>query len=117
MRIAQTIHLSEEESKILGSWSRGRSAANRLVKRAKIVLMAAAGKQNKTIAELLEIDPLQVARWRIRFAEKRLPGIEKDAPRGGRKSTKRDQVAQVIIETTTQKKPENATHWSVRCVI
>jgi LuxR family maltose regulon positive regulatory protein len=41
------------------------------MKRAKIVLMAAQGEQNKTIAELLGIDPRQVSRWRQQFVHKR----------------------------------------------
>jgi transposase len=114
MRIAKPIELTESEIKTLTKWSRGRRTAARWVKRAKIVLMAAEGQQNKTIAELLGIDPRQVSRWRRRFIQKGLAGIEKDAPRGGRKSTKRDHMAPLIIETTTQTKPPNATHWSIR---
>jgi transposase/DNA-binding MarR family transcriptional regulator len=114
MRIAQQIELTENEFKTLTSWSRGRRIATRLMKRAKIVLMAAEEQQNKTIAELLRIDRRQVSRWRRRFVEKRLAGIEKDLPRGGRKAKKREQMTALIIETTTQSKPSNATHWSVR---
>jgi transposase len=114
MRIAQPIELSENEFKTLTSWSRGRRIPVRLMKRAKIVLMAAEGDQNKTIAGLLGISRRQVSRWRRRFVHKRLAGIEKDAPRGGRKATKREHMAPLIIETTTQAKPSNATHWSVR---
>jgi transposase len=84
------------------------------MKRAKIMLMVSEGRQNKTIAELLGIDPRQVSRWRRRFVEKRLAGIEKDLPRGGRKAKKRERVTPLIIETTTQSKPSNGTHWSIR---
>ena len=114
MRIAQSIELSEKEFKTLTRWSRGRRTPMRLMNRAKIMLMAAQGEQNKTIAELLVIDPRQVSRWRRRFGEKRVAGIEKDAPRGGRKATKREQIAPLIIKKTTQSKPSHATHWSVR---
>ena len=114
MRVAQRIKLTEEEIKTLTAWSRGRRTPTRLMKRAKIILMAAEERQNKTIAELLGIDPRQVSRWRQRFVQKRLAGIEKDAPRGGRKATKRERMAPLIIETTTQTKPSNATHWSIR---
>ena len=55
----------------------------------------------------------QVARWRRRFVEKRVAGIEKDFGRGGRKATERKHIAPVIIERTTKTKPPNATHWSV----
>ena len=114
MRIAQTIKLTEEETQTLTSWSRGRRTPVRLMRRAKIVLLAAEGRENKTIAELLGMNRRHVGRWRQRFAQKRLAGIAKDAPRGGRKATKRNRVTALIIETTTQKKPANATHWSTR---
>jgi len=114
MRVAQSIVLTENEFRTLSRWSRGRRTATRLMKRGKIVLMAAEGEQNKTIAERLGMDSRQVSRWRRRFVQKRLAGIERDLPRGGRKPTKRDQLAAVIIERTTQTKPSNATHWSVR---
>jgi transposase len=114
MRIAQSVELSEKEIKTLTSWSRGRRTPTRLMKRAKIVLMAAQGQQDKTIAELLGIDPRQASRWRRRFIEQRLAGIEKDLPRGGRKAKKRERMAPLIIERTTQSKPSDATHWSVR---
>jgi transposase len=114
MRVAQSIKLTENEIKTLTRWSRGRRTPTRLMKRAKMVLMAAEGEQDKTIAEGLGIDRRQVSRWRRRFIEKRLTGIEKDLPRGGRKATKREQMAPLIIEKTTQTKPSNATHWSVR---
>ena len=114
MRIAQPIELTESEVHTLMGWSRGRRTPTRLMKRAKIVLMAAEGEQNKTIAELLGIDRRQASRWRRRFIEKRLAGIEKDLARGGRTPRKRKHMAPLIIETTTQSKPSNATHWSVR---
>ncbi len=114
MRVAPQILLDDEEGKILQRWSRGRSTPARLVLRAKIVLHAAQGKQNKAIAVDLGTERTIVGRWRSRFAQHRLAGIEKDAPRGGRKPTKRNQVVRRIIDTTTQRTPPNATHWSTR---
>ncbi len=83
MRIAQLVELTKDEKEILTRWSRGRRTPTRQMKRAKIVLLAAEGHQNKAIAETLGIDRRQVARWRQRFAKHRLVGIEKDAPRAG----------------------------------
>jgi transposase len=79
-----------------------------------MILLAADGKQNKQIAAEIGADRLTVARWRNRFAARGLAGIEKDAPRGGRKPTKRNQVARMIVERTTQTRPADATHWSTR---
>ena len=114
MRVAPTVELSEEQRETLTRWSRGRSRPYRLMQRARIVLLAATGKQNKEIAETLGVMERTVGRWRTRFVESGLAGIEKDLPRGGRKPTKRLEREQEIIHKTTQERPENATHWSSR---
>lgn len=114
MRIATTITLNEEDREVLQRWARGRSTPARLVQRAKIILRAAQGARNDVIAMELRTDRLLVGRWRNRFSKLGLAGIEKDAPRGGRKATARDAIAAKIIEWTTQRKPQNATHWSTR---
>ena len=67
--------------------------------------------QNKEIAEQLKIGRIQVSRWRERYIESRLAGIEHDLARGA-PPTKVD-VAW-LVELTTQSKPEAATHWSTR---
>ena len=115
MRKANAITLTELERTALDRWSRGRSTPTRLVLRAKIVLRAAEGVENKDIATELETHPRTVSRWRRRFANGgRLSGIEKDAPRGGRRPTRRQRMARLIIEKTTRETPSNATHWSTR---
>lgn len=114
MRIAGSIIVSDSDRPVLERWARGRSTPARLVLRAKIVLLAAEGKQNKQIGEELGVNRLLVGKWRKRFAERGLAGIEKDAPRGGRKPRAREALAAKIVEWTTQKKPANATHWSTR---
>ena len=55
MRISPQINLTDEERKVLQTWSRGRSTPTRLVVRAKIVLAAADGKQNQEIAADLKM--------------------------------------------------------------
>ena len=114
MRVAPKIILTHEDRQTLERWSRGRSTPARQVLRARIVLAAAEGKDNHMIAQALRTDRLLVGKWRKRFAEQGLAGIEKDAPRGGRKPTARNALAATIVEWTTQRKPANATHWSTR---
>lgn len=114
MRTAPSVTLSESDREQLVRWSRGRSTPARLVLRAKIVLLAADGQANIAIAAELDVDRTIVGRWRKRFADKGVAGIEKDRPRGGRKATKRQSLAARIIEKTTSEKPANATHWSTR---
>lgn len=114
MRVAPKITLGDQEKAILERWARGRSTPARLVLRARIVLAAAQGKQNKQIAAELNTNRPLVGKWRARFAGSGLAGIRKDAPRGGRPSAARKAMAARIVEWTTQRKPKNATHWSCR---
>ena len=60
--------------------ARGRSIAARLVERARIVLLAAEGRQDAQIAEQLSLPRQKAARWRKRFLALGLAGLEKDAP-------------------------------------
>jgi len=114
MRVACKVMLSDDERKALIRWSRGKSTAARLVFRATIVLLASEGMKNKEIAAHIGTSRQSVGLWRSRFIQKRLAGIEKDAPGRGRKPTKRNRVVRLILERTTQTVPANATHWSVR---
>ena len=55
------------------------------VVRAKIILMAAQGLDNKSIGEKLSLPRQIVSKWRKRFFEQRLEGLE-DRSRPGRPS-------------------------------
>lgn len=114
MRVARAIALTPEQRRNLEANARARSLPARLVERSRIVLMAAAGQQDREIAATLGITPKKAARWRARFLKKGLPGLVKDASRPGRPhSITADQVG-AIVRKTIQEKPANATHWSTR---
>ncbi len=114
MRVAPPISLTDAERCTLDTWSRGKRTPARLVRRAKIVLLAAGGKLNREIAAELDVMPNVVGRWRRRFAASRLAGIVKDAPRGAPAALGRERWAGKIIDATTAAKPPNATRWSAR---
>lgn len=77
------IVLTAEEHRELESRVRAYTAPYAQVVRAKIVLLAAEGMANVEIAARLDTSPQVVHRWRKRFGERRLKGLE-DAPRSGR---------------------------------
>lgn len=95
-------------------WSRGRGTPVRLIQGTKIVRLAAEDKMNKDILDELGINPNTVVGWRSRFAHRGVAGLEKEAPRGGRKPAVRKRVARQILEKTTQGRPAEATHWNTR---
>lgn len=111
MRVAPVVELSEEQQAQLSALVRSRRTSVRLSQRARIVLLAAQGLQNKDIAEQLGIGRVQVSRWRERYIEFGFEGIERDLPRGA-PPVKVD--VPKLVELTTQSKPEAATHWSTR---
>ena len=84
MRRAPTIKLDIPVRKELERLSRSRSVAVRLAERSRIVLLAAGGLDNQEIAAKLGITRQKAGRWRDRFVEDGLGGIEKDASRSGR---------------------------------
>ncbi|NQU43091.1 IS630 family transposase [bacterium] len=114
MRIAQEIRLTKRERATLYRWSQGRRTPVREKERAEMILLAAGGMSNKDIAAEVGVKAHTVGRWRRRFSESRLAGIEKDLPRGGRPRKQREKIEREIIRKTTQEVPENATHWSTR---
>jgi len=114
MRIAPAIALTSEQQPILEAQARSRSLPARLVERSRIVLLAASGKQDKEIARTLHTTPKKVSRWRKRFLQLGLAGLEKDALRPGRTPKIPARLIQRMVEMTTRQKPPNATHWSTR---
>jgi transposase len=114
MRVARLIALDSEQKQALEQWARARSLPMRLVERARIVLAAASGKQDKEIAAEVGVSAQKAARWRNRFLELGMPGLEKDAPRPGRAPSIARAKVKKVIHMTTQEKPANATHWSTR---
>ena len=114
MRVAPTIDLTREQRTTLTRLVKGRRTQVRVALRAKIVLAAARGLENRAIAEKLGVTRETVGRWRCRFLEKSVAGILKDLPRAGRKPTRRSRVEGRILQMTTQEQPTNATHWSTR---
>lgn len=113
-----SITICPEEKKQLEKNVKSRTTPIRLIERSKIVLLAGEKIPNYKIAEQLGIDVNKVGRWRNRFAEKRLPGIEKDLPRGanhgGKNTEEQAKLRSKIIKLTTTSKPKDATHWSTR---
>ncbi|NOV22494.1 LuxR family transcriptional regulator [Cupriavidus necator] len=110
MRVAPPILLSEQERTELETLAAAGSAS-RVAQRARIILLAASGEQNKTIAPRLGIGRAQVARWRERYAQAGVAGIVNDLPRGA-PPVKVD-VAR-LVALASERQPGAAQPWSTR---
>lgn len=80
-----TIELSESERAHLVKIASKYTSPYCMVVRAKTVLMASQGLDNKTIGERLSLPRQIVSKWRKRFYHERLDGLN-DKPRTGRAS-------------------------------
>lgn len=76
------IVLSDKERQILESAVRQYTSPYINVIRAKIVLYAADGLENKEIAKRLDTPRQIVSKWRKRFFERRLEGLAEQRRRG-----------------------------------
>jgi len=114
MRTAAAVELNSEQRQALERMARSRSLPARVVERARIVLLAAEGLENKQIAQRMGMTPEKAARWRNRFRAGGITALEKDAPRPGRTRTITERQVKKIVAMTLHQKPANATHWSTR---
>lgn len=78
-----TIVLTDQEKQHIESMAGQYTSPYYKVIRAKIVLLAAEGLSNKRIANRLDLPRQIVSKWRKRFFEQRLGGLE-DQARSGR---------------------------------
>ena len=109
------IVLSKEEDEQLKSIANSRSLPHGLVNRAHIVLMAAQGTPNHTIAQKVGLIPQMVCKWRQRYVQQGLAGLH-DELRLGRTRSISDKKVAVLVRKTLQAKPQDGTHWTIRFV-
>ena len=112
-RVAVAIDLSVAERRTLDDLARRRRTSQGLARRARIVLLAAEGLENKTIAAELGAAADTVGVWRRRFAERRLEGLY-DEPRPGTPRRIGDDAIAETVRRTLEETPADATQWSLR---
>ena len=110
---AVVIELSVAERNELRSLARGQKTGQAMARRARIVLAAAAGLENKVICVEVGADANTVGKWRRRFAAHRLDGLL-DEPRPGTPRKIGDDEIADTIRQTLEATPPGATHWSLR---
>jgi transposase len=105
--------LTDDERKTLQAWARRPTTAQRLATRARIVLACAEGLGNDQVAPRAGVDRGTVGKWRKRFLERRLNGLN-DEPRPGAPRTITDEQVDAVVARTLEAKPKAATPWSTR---
>jgi putative transposase len=115
MRQAAIIVLTPEERAKLDQIVNNPKTPIKIAERVKMIILAAKGRNNESIAKLLKCSAARVGKWRARFAQKRLSGVVYEAPRCGRPAKVREGMTRAIIEKTlTEPPPDQRKYWSSR---
>ena len=108
------IWLSREDRERLNGWVAGRNTPQKLVWRARIVLMWAAGAGVTAIVRATGKTKKTAYRWRARYIERGVRGLERDASRPGRKKPLSAAMIERVVDMTLHETPPAATQWSAR---
>lgn len=107
------VSLDDRMREELHSRTRSRSLPQGLAQRARIILLAAEGLNNSTIARRLGLSRPTVGKWRRRFLDQGLAGLYEEARPGAPRAIADDQVA-ALLRRTLKSKPKAGTHWTCR---
>jgi len=110
-RPAAVIRLTAEEEKVLKQYLRSGTSEQRMVERARVVLLASQGHGSGEIAAILKTRPARVSKWRQRFERQRLAGLE-DAARSGKPPSYDQKSEQRILAQLDQPPPKGYATWS-----
>src|SRR6266403_422970 len=110
MGLARVV-LAPPERRELGRRARSRSLAVELVKRAKVILMLAAGRSYGEIGEQLDCTDRYISLWKKRFKQERLVGLD-SRYRGAEHRRRTAQTEARILELTRRGPTDGSTHWS-----
>src|SRR5260221_1296375 len=106
--------LSTVEQQKIQQWTAAHGTPQQVGLRCRIVLAAAAGESDVTIANQLSVNRNTVILWRKRFGDEGLDGLWDIAPGRGRKPTYQIDKIAGIVDATLRTKPAGMTHWSCR---
>jgi transposase len=110
-REATPIVLTADERTALEGWVRSGVIEHRLVERARVVLLAAAGMASRRVAREVGCARGVVSKWRVRFARDRLAGLA-DAPRSGKPKTYDAAVDRRILAALDRPPPTGFARWT-----
>jgi transposase len=113
MQTHGAVELSEEERVELSSIAQSRSLPAGYVFRARLILMLAEGATFQTIMQQLRTTAPTIIRWKARFLESGMDGLDTHHP--GQPASVLTPGLRARILSATRKKPgDGSTHWSCR---
>lgn len=114
MRLAP-LELGDGDREVLEGWARSGIVEARVAKRARIVLMAAAGRSNRDIGVVVDLHYNQVGIWRQRYQAFGLGGLG-DEERSGRPVVYGHDDVLLLVKLVTSVPPDAATRWTMEAL-
>ena len=108
---AREVHLSRKDRKVLEACCRSPVTLQRDLKRARIVLLAAAGRSTRSIAKEVGVQPRIVSLWRHRYADHGLEGLQ-DKPRPGKQPIYTKATDKRILKLLDKPPPDGFARWT-----
>src|ERR1700712_2387763 len=108
---AREVHLSRKDREVLEACCRSPTTIQRDLKRARIVLLAAAGRSTRSIAKEVGVQPRIVSLWRHRYADNGLEGLQ-DKPRPGKQPIYTKATDKRILKLLDKSPPAGYARWT-----
>src|SRR5437870_8250188 len=105
------VHLSRKDRRVLEAWCRSPVTLQRDLKRARIVLLAADGRSNRSIAKEVGVQPQIVSLWWHRYADHGLEGLQ-DKPRPGKQPIYTKATDKRILKLLDKPGPQGFARWT-----
>jgi transposase len=113
-RPAPALALPADQEQQIQRWLAAQGTPQQVALRCRIILAAAQGHSDLSIASALHLNRHTATLWRKRFAEQGLPSLWEIAPGRGRKPKYGADKVKAIVDATLQTKPKGMTPWSCR---
>src|SRR5213075_2553044 len=113
-RISPLVSLSADDLAQVVRWEAAPSTPQQVALRCRLVLAAAAGKQDLEIASIYDVNLHTAALWRQRVRAAGIGSLWEIQPGRGRKPKYDQEKRDALIAATLETKPKGMTHWSCR---
>jgi len=111
---AAALDIDEEQKRQLESWARAGATAQKTARKCQVILLAAQGVSNHSIAQQTGLSRPTILATRAAFSQRGIDGIGKSRKRKRSRRVLTPELEQQIRDATLKTRPANATHWSVR---
>jgi len=108
---AREVRLSRKDRETLEARCRSPRTPQRDLKRARIVLLAGAGRSTRSIAQEVGVQPRIASLWRNRFADHGVEGLS-DKPRPGKKPLYTKATGKRVLALLDKPAPKGFARWT-----